>query len=456
LDLRYYAIAYAVVYGAALLYGCFFLRFAGPIRPLAFALAWTALEFAKSTGFLGYPWGLLAYSFTDVPLMLQTADIWGVYGISSFLALCTAVLGEYCIHKGTRLSLSRIPLQKWALVAALWALFLLGYGELSLKRSYPVKDTVRLILCQQNIDPWIAGENEALASNIRVAEKALDSIQSKKEKAPDLIVFSETSLRRPFEGNEDWFAKNPPQNPLLPFLQRANVPLLTGLPIVIDGNSNEASNSVGIIYPEGTFGQNYAKMHPVPFAEAIPFWEFAWFRSFMQNVIGLESGWVMGTTPVVFSVSLQGRGSVCVDIHALPTLRFSTPICFEDAFSGLCREFIVRGAEMLINLTNDSWSKTKSAQIQHYAVARFRAIESRKALVRSTNSGVTCVIGADGRILAELPQFITDSLVVDVPIYSTSPTLCMRWGDWFAWICAIFTGLLFCWAIYLSKINHVM
>jgi len=89
----------------------------------------------------------------------------------------------------------------------------------------------------------------------------------------------------------------------------------------------------------------------------------------------------------------------------------------------------VSGAEMLINLTNDSWSKTKSAQIQHYAVARFRAIESRKALVRSTNSGVTCVIGADGRILAELPQFITDSLVVDVPIYSTSPTLCMRWGD---------------------------
>ncbi len=105
----------------------------------------------------------------------------------------------------------------------------------------------------------------------------------------------------------------------------------------------------------------------------------------------------------------------------------------------------------MINLTNDSWSRTESAQIQHYAVARLRAIETRRALVRSTNSGVTCVVGADGKNIAELAQFITTSMVVDVPIYESHFTFYLIFGDWFAWACTAFVGLLFIWAILDTK-----
>ena len=123
------------------------------------------------------------------------------------------------------------------------------------------------------------------------------------------------------------------------------------------------------------------KSIPSPFAEAIPLWEYEWFRKFMREVIGLESGWVMGSDITVFSLPLRSPGS------GVRSIEFSTPICFEDAFADLCRQYFLKGADLLINLTNDSWSTKKSAQIQHWAIARFRAIENRRTLVRSTNSG---------------------------------------------------------------------
>jgi len=444
-------IAYAVVYAAAIMYGWFMLKHAGIARPVVFALAWAAFEYAKSTGFLGYPWGLLPYSFTNVAIMLQTADIWGVYGISAFLALCSASIAELFLPQWPKKPGQNRMRLRWVTISAVYGLILLAYGANAMSHPVPVRSTVRLLLCQQNTDPWISGENAALESNIRLAKDALKSNEEAGGAKPDLMVFSESSLQRPFKEYRAWFEKNPPDSPLLPFLQKTDIPLLTGLPVVINWDTYEASNSVGLIYPSGILGETYAKMHPVPFAEAIPFWEFSWFRTFVQKVIGLERGWVMGEKPVIFSLTLQNRDAVCSDIRTLPSVKFAAPICFEDAFAGQCRGFVLRGADLLINLTNDSWSRTLSAQIQHYAVARFRAIESRKALVRSTNAGVTCVVGADGRNLVELPQFKAESIIVDVPLYASPLTFYMRLGDWFAWTCVGFVGLLFVWAILREK-----
>lgn len=445
-------IAYAAVYGAAIMYGWFMLKHSGNKKPIVFAFAWAAFEYAKSTGFLGYPWGLLPYSFTAVPLMLQTADIWGVYGISAFLAFSSAACAE--MIDSLFIKQQKIGSLKWGALALGYGIVLLAYGVWTFAHPLPVRSTIRLLLVQQNTDPWISGENAALESNIELAQKALNLNKQRGGQKPDLMVFSETSLRRPFTEFRTWFEKNPPASPLIPFLKQEDIPLLTGLPVVKDWNTFEASNSVGLILPNGVLLETYAKMHPVPFAEAIPFWEFKWFRTFVQKVIGLESGWVMGDKPVLFTLTLQNRGSVCTDIHVLPSVRFASPICFEDAFAGLVRNFFILGADLLINLTNDSWSRTMSAQIQHYAVARFRAIEGRKALVRSTNSGVTCVVGADGRNISELEQFKADSIIVDVPIYTAPMTFYTRFGDWFALLSASFSVLVFVWGIWIEKLKN--
>ncbi len=429
-------IAYAVVYAVYGLYLAFFLKKAGPYRPLAFALFWTVLEFAKSVGFLGYPWGLLPYTQSEVLPLLQIADMTGIYGISFVLAFANAAVAELFF----RFSPGRIrrhslpfllqpspPLRRetyrTALAAVLVLAIVAGYGCLRL--AFPAKETgsFTAALVQQNMDPWSSNESDGIKKNMDLARGAVASFGGK----PDIILFSESSLSRPYREMRAWYERNPRQDPFIPFMKEMDSYLFTGSPIVLNWEKGEATNSVILLSPSGEQLDDYAKVHPVPFAEAIPFWEWKPFRDFMQNVVGLQSGWVMGKTYTIFRLPVGSE-----------TYRFGAPICFEDAFPDVCRNFVLAGADLLVNLTNDSWSKTESSETQHFAAARFRAIEFRKALVRSTNGGVTCVIGAEGKVRDQLPLFRAAAKVVQVPIYRDSEaTVYLRFGDWFAYGCIL-------------------
>ena len=428
-------IVYGIVFTIVGLLGSFLLRSApAAYRPAVFALGWTAFEYLKSVGFLGYPWGLVPYSLTAAPIFLQIADVTGAYGLSFILSYASATLAGACPLLDARPD--RIPgegsdrrLAGPAKQNAAFAAFLiavtLGYGAFALSAVIPEKASIRATLVQQNTDPWIAGEQAALESNIRLASEALERNAATGGAPVDLIVFSETSLQRPFEEYRQWFAKHPASEPLLAFLKRADIQLLTGAPVILNWERWEAMNSVILLSSDGRILERYGKMHPVPFAEAIPLMEYEWFRTFMRDVVGLEGGWVMGDRATLFTIAPRSSGG-------LP-LRYGTPICFEDAFADLCRRYFLEGADLLINLTNDSWSRKESAQIQHWAIARLRAIENRRTLVRSTNAGVSCVVDAWGRVLYEMPQFEARAITVDIPVYAPAqPTIYTVHGDWFA------------------------
>lgn len=419
-------LAYAVVYAVVGLYGSYILHHESPAyRPFLAAIGWAAFEFLKSTGFLGYPWGLLPYSLTSVPLLLQVADTTGVYGLSFLLAFFSAISAEYLQWK--RQAAKSVG---ETIMLGLLLTIVLIYGMATVAAPIPRKASLRATIVQQNTDPWISGELAALDANIGLARHASAANLAAGGLPADLIVFSETSLRRPFADFQQWFGKNPKSDPLLPFLAEGGTPLLTGAPVVLDWDSYEATNSVILVSPQGEMLGSYAKTHPVPFAESIPLWEYEWFRKFMKEVVGLESGWVMGTELVLFPI--EPRTAAGTVIH------FGTPICFEDAFADLCRQYFIEGADLLINLTNDSWSRKKSAQIQHWAIARIRAIENRRTLVRSTNSGVSCVVDAWGNNLFEMPQFEAGAITIDIPVYKTTvPTIYTRFGDWFARLCTL-------------------
>jgi apolipoprotein N-acyltransferase len=417
-------LAYFIVYAVLGLYLWLFLNRAGKARPLAFILLWTAFEFQKSTGFLGYPWGLLPYSLTDALPLLQMADLAGVYGITTLLAACNAALAELLLGLGGRGALAWRLRGGYSILALLLLAGSLGYGLVRMSTPIHLKGSLNAVLVQQNTDPWADGdENAAVAANISLAREALarEALAPKPRRA-DIILFSETSLRRPYAEFRGYFGANPPQDPLIPFIRESGTWLLTGAPVVIDWNTYEATNSVILIDPRTRLVQSYAKVHLVPFAEAIPFMEYPAFKKFMQNVVGLDSGWAPGKEFVVFDLPTQSGA-----------FRFGAPICFEDAFADVCRNFSLGGADVLINLTNISWSRTESAEIQHWAAARFRAIEARRTLVRSTNGGVSCVVGPFGETLDSLPLFKALSTFVEVPVYrDPSPTLYLLWGDWFA------------------------
>jgi apolipoprotein N-acyltransferase len=427
-------VAYFIVYMVLGLYLWLFLRRSGRARPLAFAILWAAFEFWKSTGFLGYPWGLIPYSLTDALPLLQIADITGVYGISSLLAMFNAALAELCLGIGSD-SKDALPPRSRRTYAAL-ALSLtalsLGYGLARMATPVPLAGKIDAILVQQNVDPWTSTEEEALGANIRLAREAIAK-NAAERRAPDLILFSETTLMRPYAEFRQYYTKHPKLDPLVPFILDSKAWLFTGAPVVVDWKTGDATNSVILVDPDARFVGSYAKVHPVPFAEAIPFWEFTPFRKFMQNVVGIDSGWVMGTEYVVFDLPTKGG-----------KFRFGAPICFEDAFADVCRNFFVQDVDLLVNLTDVSWSKTDSAEIQHWAAARFRAIESRRTLVRSTNGGLSCVVGPYGQVIDSLPLFESAALRCEIPVYrDASPTLYVRFGDWFAHASLLLSAALF-------------
>jgi apolipoprotein N-acyltransferase len=426
--------AYFIVYMVLGLYLWLFLHRSGRARPIAFVILWASFEYLKSTGFLGYPWGLLPYSLTDALPLLQIADLTGVYGISALLAAANAALAELMLGAGASkpgaLSLrSRLAYVTLALVLSMGAL---GYGIARMGTPIPLVGSIDAVLVQQNTDPWEGSEDEALTANIRLASQAIEEAKGKGRK-PDIVLFSETTLRRPYAEFKKYYSKHPPMDSLVDFIHESGAWLFTGAPVVVDWATGDATNSAILVDPRGSLVQSYAKIHLVPFAETIPFWEFAPFRKFIQNAVGLESGWAMGTDYTIFELPTK-EGS----------FRFGAPICFEDAFADVCREFYLKDADLLVNLTDVSWSKTDSAEIQHWAAARFRAIEARRTLVRSTNGGLTCVVGPYGEVLASLPLFTAEALSCRVPIYrDASPTVYISFGDWFARAALLLSAALF-------------
>lgn len=409
------------------------------LRPFVLACGWTAWEWGKSIGFLGYPWGLIAYGLNNYPRMIQIVDGLGVYGLTFFLALSSAVLAELGSLFGNNKDYFKQVFSEWARAACIWALLFIcfaGYGFFRLANPTPTVGHLPLLLIQHNADSWMGSELGALETAVRLSRQGLEQYEKETgRKKPALIVWSETVLRRPFADYLGFYKRNPKPDPLVPFLNETAIPLLTGAPVVLNWETYDATNSVIFINHDSNILYSYAKRHPVPFAEAIPFWEYQWMRDFMATVVGVTGTWTLGTEAVVMAVNTAEGNSI----------RFGTPICFEDAFADVCRDFFKNGADLLINLTNDSWSQTVSSETQHLVAARFRTIENRRVLVRSTNGGITAVIDAEGRIIQSLPPFTEQYLATVVPVQKAlGLTTYYLLGDWFAALaCLLFFSLVF-------------
>ncbi|MFP4564792.1 MAG: apolipoprotein N-acyltransferase [Spirochaetia bacterium] len=420
-------------------------------RPLLLAAAFTVFEYFKAMGYLGFPWGLMAYPFVNLTPFLQIADITGVWGVSFLVLLFQATLTEsvyggvylQTVRRGhvgilrrtaaQRLRFIRAPgtfTAQAVVVVSLIALALI-YGHYRMGTDIQVTKNARILMVQQNIDSWVGGnEVESLIRGQRLTREGI----RQSDEPVDLVLWSETSFRRPYLEYREFYETRPAGDPFVSFVREIGAPFLVGSPYLLEDDG--ALNAVILVGPDGEIREHYGKQHPVPLAEHVPFWEIESVRKFFQDVIGLYSaGWTVGNRYTLFTVPLRGSGE---------TLTFGAPICFEDAFPYINRRFVKRGAEILVNLTNDSWSRQDSAQTQHYAAALFRSVETKRTMVRSTNSGVTAVIDPYGRKMAELPFFEEAVLVYDVPIYEEERlTPYTLFGDYFPYgLMILLTGTL--------------
>ncbi|UTC65003.1 apolipoprotein N-acyltransferase [Treponema sp. OMZ 788] len=400
------------------------------LRPFYFAGMWLLWEFSKSTGFLAYPWGTTPMICFNLKPFIQFVDITGVWGLSFLVPLIAGCLGELLQHYAVSANSAGFfnglkEIKKPMIFTALLVLIINIYGIKILSTEMQPKTFLNTVIVQQNADPW---DNSQFEENIQTSQTLSRKAVFNANKKPDLIVWSESSLVVPYKDNEDFYRFIPYSGPFTRFLAEIGTPIVVGSPY-IDGKKH--FNAAYLLSPKGEILDIYSKIKLVPFAEYIPFVDNPLVASFFDKLVGFSSGWNPGTEYKMFSIK-NSEGH---------TVNFTVPICFEDAFPSVCLNLHNTGSEVLINITNDSWSKTKSAEYQHFVIAHFRAIELRTTLVRSTNSGYSAVVGPKGQILADMPLFEADSLYTEVPIYEHKKTFYASYKDWFP--VSIFLILIF-------------
>jgi len=383
------------------------------------AALWVCYEyFLKSSGFLAYSYGNLGYSQHAFLPFIQIADTVGIWGISLVVVYPSALLGR-AFADG--LAALREQWRRYLIPAAGFAVVFAGlvvYGLLAVVDTGADRQW-KVALVQQDVDPWKGGYSAYRTS--------LDVLERQSGKAltghPDIVIWSETS----FVPAIDWHTRYRPDNQtyglvkeLRDFLSAQPVPFVVGnddgqLKRVEEGQEARVDYNASILFDRGQIVDTYRKLHLVPFTESFPF-KKALPRIYGWLVNADTHFWEKGTVYTVFEA-----GGV----------RFSTPICFEDTFGYLCRGFVQRGADVLVNMTNDLWSSSVACAMQHMTMAVFRAVENRRSVVRSTNGGMTNIIDPNGRILASLPPFTEGFLSGSVPVHRGVTTIYTRWGDWF-------------------------
>ncbi|THB68118.1 MAG: apolipoprotein N-acyltransferase [Spirochaetaceae bacterium] len=394
-------------------------------RFVLWALALLCFDYMRTLGFLGYPWNLLAHSQYQNPVVLQIAEITGVWGIAGFVFLVNAGIAQLIFWR------SAVNKKVWVLPVGLILILCagvlgFGYHRLATSQSRSGQDAIRIALIQQNTDPRQA--DYAFTFSILKA-LSLEAAATK----PDLIVWGETAfvpnIRRWGEaGSEGGYSSL--VKDFLGFLQDMGIALLTGnddYSIELDEQGKELErnhyNAAVLFDEKGQRMATYHKRRLVPFTEYFPYGRLFPGVERTLEAYGVTF-WEPGIEPAVF----QHKG-----------LKFATPICFEDIFPSEVRESVLQGAAMIINLTNDYWSLNPVQAEQHFAASVFRAVENRVPLVRAAVSGKTAVVDPDGQVLAALPEFTRDFLVADVQYSQAAQqnTIYTRFGDWLPIVCML-------------------
>ena len=423
-----------------------------PLRIFWFAGTYTLWEWAKSFGFLAYPWGTVSMTAYTMPLVTQIADITGPYGVTFLYTLVSATFAEGVLliphfsHSGNKVAVYDSWIVCAKTLCVLSATVVLYGAYQYLIPRHPIK-TLNAVLVQQNLDPWDANDDDIIAISERLSEEKINEFTNAGLTC-DVVVWSEAVLSRYFPFAEQYYNYYPEKDPLVPFIRRMRVPFIIGAPLTINQEKHQYGNATILMDKDGTYKGSYIKLHLVPFAERIPFVEYEAVRSFIKKIAGFSYGWIQGSRPVLFEIPVSTPFNYEPNTTKIISLNerqkpeeqkimVSTPICFDDAFAEVCRKLYLAGSEVFINLTNDAWSKTKSAEWQHFVVASYRAIEYRTTLARSTNSGVTTVVNPTGKMIETLPLFEEGALAAKIPVYERKMTVYAILGDWLSGIIAL-------------------
>jgi apolipoprotein N-acyltransferase len=396
------------------IYGVFGLAIAwtargSPVAALGLSpFLWVVLELGRSYWLTGFPWNLLGYA-VEAPGLRQLASSMGVYGLS-FLAMATSALVAWVLLEPRRRALQIAGIAWVGLLAlANWALM-----------PPPVARGSRVVhLVQPNVPLDVESlVNWAPWNNPKPLEKLLVITSESVERMPpgdshpSLIIWPENSAPFYFDGDAIF------HNAVIGMARRNRAYVVFGTVSYADPQHTQPKNTAIVLDPTGRVLLAYDKIHLVPFGEYVPSWAFP---DLVGKITHEAGNFVAGSD---YRTAMTPEGSLGIFI------------CYESVFPQLVRKLTPDGPGVLVNISNDAWFGDSAAAAQHLELARLRAIENGRFLLRATNDGTTAIIDPYGRVVESLPRHQQEVLAGRFD-YLAGRTFYHAHGDAFAWLCSL-------------------
>jgi apolipoprotein N-acyltransferase len=380
---------------------------------------WVALEYVRSLTQFAFPWELLGYSqYLKLPL-IQIADVTGVYGISWLIILFNVAIVCFLLYT-TRQSWNHFNVSITLVYAFLGCVIFffvvfLTYGLFKMYHINQIIQTsqkqINVGVVQGNIDQSVKWDEKFRTQTIQ--KHTIASLSEIHQNA-DLIVWPETAVPIYIQ------QKTALSKKLKNFIDNQSASFLIG------GLRYDLSeigqwkfyNSAFLLEPKKEKRQTYDKSHLVPYGEYIPFQTvFPFLKKFVQGVGDFSEG--SAIEPLTWKQWSIGP-----------------QICYEILFPNISRKLVQSGADILVNITNDAWYGHSCAPYQHFSMTVFRAIENKRSLARSANTGISGLINPYGKIISESEIFTEANLNAPLPVLDVMTVYC-QFGDIFAIFCCL-------------------
>jgi apolipoprotein N-acyltransferase len=337
------------------------------LRLVAFPALWMASEHARSYLYKGFPWNLTANALYRHPLWIQTAFLWGAFGVGALAAAVWAALAAALVGAGRT---------RWGGGAAA-AVILAASAIVGAARLAPRTPGSgwKIAAIQPNI-PQTSREDPS--AEAREYERVVRMGGTAASEGPDLILFPESSFPL------TWQRSRRLREDLGTVAGRC------GCSVVFNDIDEEPGgryfNAARVLTPRGLAPVTYRKVHLVPFGEYVPLPRLFFFMRSVTRAVGAFS---RAATPVV--VAADG-------------LRLGPAVCYEMTYPSLPRAETRQGANLLVTISNDAWYGRAGAQEQHFAAMALRAVENSRPFARAAITGISGMVDARGRIVAELGE----------------------------------------------------
>lgn len=382
---------------------------------------WLVLEWARTQGPLAFPWGSFSYIWIKTPVA-QLAEFSGSLGLSLFTLIIISLLAVFFVdsdYTDRIFASSKGSSRYWAIFLAI-IIFSAGYfyGTLKLKEELPETDKT-VLLVQGNTDPL--GRAQGLTDDFSIYKELTKTVLG--ESNVDLVVWPEGAIL-----DEDIDGLDGEESRL-----------------EIDASTNSSDIITGAIawelFPEGYKGYNvvyglekahltnrYDKIYLVPFGESLI------LREVFLPIYKVVFGW--------FGIAAYGKtpGKEIVPIE-FANKSVASYVCYESVFPQIARNMVKKGAQVLVNISNDAWFGNGAGAGQHYDMGSLRAIETRRYILRAGNDGITATIDPYGRTTKRLERFKSSSLESKFSLRN-GLTFYVNFGHWYIYILLIYAALI--------------